>query len=488
MNRRLILLFLSFLVSAIPSSFVLANPDSCTPYAKLYQVDGVSYDEELGFSVAGAGDVDGDGRADFIVGSPLADPDGNINAGSAYIYSGATGSLIFQKNGFGHFGWSVSSAGDVNGDGNSDFIVGAYRNFPNGIRDAGSAFVYSGADGSLLFQINGSDTGDVLGFSVAGVGDINGDGKGDFIAGAPVASPNGIEAAGSAFVYSGRDGSILYDKHGTDTGDQFGISVDGAGDVNGDGKPDFIVGANRANPGGRDNAGSAFVFSGADGSLLFRIDGDTESGDGMGWSVAGLEDINGDGNSDFIIGTVNSSFVHSGADGSLLYKGGHGNSVAAAGDVDGDTKPDFIVGPMFLNYALVYSGGDGSLISTITINADAEFGRSVAGIGDTDGDGKSEVIVGAPSAVVNEVVGAGSAFVFKIQPAAKKGDLNGDGYIGPADVVGVLNAVFLGSSLTVPFCAADVYCDGILDPIDVVYELDIVFLGMSIPFTVCLPY
>ncbi|MCI0330777.1 MAG: integrin alpha, partial [candidate division Zixibacteria bacterium] len=129
----------------------------------LYQKDGSATSDRLGWSVAGVGDVNGDGRADFIVGAALADPGGISNAGSAYLYSGASGALLYQKNGSGtngQLGWSVAGAGDVNGDGRGDFIVGS----PN------TAFVYSGATGALLYQKS-------AGYSVGGAGDVDGDGR-----------------------------------------------------------------------------------------------------------------------------------------------------------------------------------------------------------------------------------------------------------------------------------------------------------------------
>ncbi len=104
--------------------------------------------------MAGLGDIDGDGKSDFTVGVPLLDSGGLTNAGGVLVYSGSNGNLFLQKYGldaFNVFGEAVSAAGDVNGDGTADFIVGAYLADPNGLADAGSAFVFSGVDGSLLF-------------------------------------------------------------------------------------------------------------------------------------------------------------------------------------------------------------------------------------------------------------------------------------------------------------------------------------------------
>ncbi len=468
--------------------------DTLAGLLALYQINGDSIFTLLGYSVAGAGDMNGDGKADFIVGSPFADPGGLTDAGSAYLYSGATGVLLFQKNGNAgdELGWSVAGTGDVNGDVNADFIIGA-RGANNYV---GSVYVYSGADGSLLFQKNGAAASDQLGFSVAGAGDANADGKADFIVGAPFADPGGFTDAGSAFVYSGADGSLLFQKDATAADDRLGTSVAGCGDVNADGKDDFIIGAPEADPGGLYFAGSAFVYSGADGHLLFQKDGD----DGyLGNSVAGAGDVNGDGFDDFIIGApyaiqpwLNSqgaAFVYSGADGSLLFQkdgagGVMGFSVAGAGDVNGDGKADFIVGAFGADpgglsgagSAYVYSGADGSLFFQKNGTAASDnLGYSVAGAGDVNGDGKADFIIGAPYSCGT------AAYVYGLPACVPaKGDMDCDGILKLEDVVLLLNCTFLGEG-DCSLSFADVNCDGILTASDVVLELNKVFLNIPFP-------
>ena len=358
------------------SAFVFSGADGSV----LYQIDGSGTADQLGWSVAMAGDVDNDGAGDFIVGAPQFDDLAEFAAGpgKALVYSGVDGSLLYQMDGesvSNFFGGSVSGAGDVNNDGNDDFIVGASF--------ATKAYVYSGADGSLLYQKDGT-AGDFFGTSVSGAGDVNDDGNDDFIVGEKFAGPSNI---GSAHVFSGADGGLLFQKSGDAANDNFGQTVSGAGDVNADGNDDFMAGAPSADPGGISVAGSAFVYSGADGSLLYRKDGNADTQKGMGRSLSGAGDVDGDGNDDFIIGaprafhgglnSAGSAFVYSGADGSILYpKEGVsasenvGESVSGALDVNGDGLADFIVsatgadpgGITNAGSVTVYSGADGSVL------------------------------------------------------------------------------------------------------------------------------
>ena len=148
---------------------------------------------------------------------------------------------------------------DVNGDGNDDFIVGAPGADPNGLTDAGSVYVYSGITGSLLHQVNGTGSGDRLGGSAGMSADVNGDGNDEFIVGAPGAEVNGLADAGAVIVFSGQDGLPLFEKDGSAAGDRLGGSA-GMFDESEGGPVNFLVGAPGADPGGLADAGSAFVY------------------------------------------------------------------------------------------------------------------------------------------------------------------------------------------------------------------------------------
>jgi hypothetical protein len=227
----------------------------------------------MGYAVSAAGDVNGEGFGDVILGSPLFD-NGLNNEGAAFVYHGslsginaAVAAVVESDQIDARMGYSVSAAGDVNGDGFSDVIVGAYA-FDNGQNDEGAAFVYHGSaagvntTAAVILESNQADA--YLGYAVGNAGDVNGDGYNDVIAGA-YGFDNGQMNEGAAFIYLGSVTGINPVADAMVESNQaianLGYAVAGAGDVNGDGYSDIIAGAY-----GFDNVemneGAAFVYLG----------------------------------------------------------------------------------------------------------------------------------------------------------------------------------------------------------------------------------
>ena len=310
--------------TGFPAAFEFSNlfPGAGGDGTEGFALKGVRQGDSSGTSVSNAGDVNGDGIDDLIIGALAADPNGVNNAGESYVVFGRnTGfpaafqlsSLLPAAGGDGATGFvlkgiiaedlsggSVSSAGDVNGDGIDDLIIGAEWGTPNGIINGGQSYVVfgrntgfpaafelssllpaEGGDGTAGFVLEGIDADDHSGTSVSNAGDVNGDGIDDFVIGAIFADPNGLDKAGETYVVFGRttgfpaafklsslfpagggDGTAGFVLKGTDSGDQSGNSVSNAGDVNGDGIDDLIIGASNADPNGESEAGESYVIFG----------------------------------------------------------------------------------------------------------------------------------------------------------------------------------------------------------------------------------
>jgi hypothetical protein len=356
----------------------------------LFTFHGDSASAFFGAAVSPAGDVNGDDVPDILIGG-FGDDSFGANSGMARVLSGADGAILHTFHGDSSaegFGSSVAGVGDVNGDGVPDILAGSV-NDTVGVFQSGSAKLFSGQDGSLLHVFSGESINDLFGVSVANAGDLNGDGVNEMMIGASFTDINALNA-GAVYVYSGSDFTLLYRFEGDSVGGNFGTSVSGAGDVNGDGVPDLIIGARNDAPFGV-ATGSAFVFSGADGVLLHQFVG-AAAGDSFGRAVASAGDANGDGFTDLIVGAIGedtggvnagSAMVFSGFDGAVLATlygtaaGGFlGASVSGAGDLNGDGFDEVVAGASAGNTAIVYSlaspdlvlGGLANIVVALDLN------------------------------------------------------------------------------------------------------------------------
>jgi hypothetical protein len=381
-----------------------AQAQCTTPFTLTGQNGG----DTFGRAVSGIGDVNGDGYDDFIVGAS-GNGAGGPDAGRAYVYSGLTGTRLYLFTGEeenDNLGWSVSGAGDVNGDGTPDFIIGT-RNAGG----TGKAYVYSGADGSELYTFVGADAGDNLGWGVNDAGDVDGDGYDDVIVGAPSAIP--LAQPGKAYVFSGFDGSVIHEFNGEAPEDVFGRSVCGIGDVDGDGHADVAVAAANNDAGGN-NAGRVYVYSGDDGSLLYTLTGERRGHNfgfeiaGVGdVNDDGIPDL-AVGAPGADAGRV---YVFEGHTGNLIYVANgeipgdeFGRSVAGCGDLNGDHIPDVIVGARGNDiagnnagraYALL--GHNGAFFYTFTGDGNNRaLGTAVSCAGDVNGDGIDDILLSGP--------------------------------------------------------------------------------------------
>ncbi|HEX2896550.1 MAG TPA: integrin alpha, partial [candidate division Zixibacteria bacterium] len=454
----------------ISSSF--ASLDACRI---IREFTGEIEDGEFGFSVANAGDVNNDSVNDFVIGAPYLISSGN-EIGRAYIISGSTYEVIYSFEGEkenDNFGLKVSTAGDVNGDGYDDIIVGApsLKVYDSG---PGKAYVFSGVNGGLLYEYEGVEVNDLLGIAVAAAGDVNNDGFSDFLIG----SPGHNEFRGRVLLISGQAGDTLLVFVGDSTLDELGRAVCGVGDLDQDGFDDVMAGAT----GYGYHPGKAYVYSGQTGNVIHLFLGVDEL-DGFGRSLSSISDLDGDGIRDLIVGDDGYDshrgkvYVFSGESGDLIYAlepddfSQFGFSVSSIGDVDEDGFEEVVVGAYAENKAgqiirgsvYIFSGFDGAFITKYEDNLDlAYFGISVANAGDVNSDGLDDIMVGAFWDGVS-LHNAGKVYFLSVNSCfGNRGDLNHDGSdSNMLDLNFLVNRIF--RSGPAPACSeeGDVNSDGI---------------------------
>ena len=431
-----------------------------------FAVTGALTQENLGLSLSSAGDVNGDGIDDLLLGTSVGVA-GSAHAAKAYVIYGRTGSdrgavsldnlnasdgfIIQGRANQNSADMHVSAAGDVNGDGLDDLILGAqYGNI--GASGGGESYVVYGRAGASRgtislpdlaardgFVLHAATPGDMAGRSVAGAGDINGDGLDDILIGASAAAHAGL-AAGAVYIIYGQSGAARpalnlsnlgaasgFAVQGEAAHDLMGISVAVAGDLNGDGIDDMIFGAPGNDQDGT-GAGRAYVVYGKLGAARgpldlaalsaadgFIIQGD-ETDDLMGISVAGAGDVNGDGHADIIVGASGAGPTGRAY---LIY----GQAGAARGPID---LSDL-------------AASDGFIIIGAQIGD--QLGMSVSSAGDVNGDGFADVIIGAPNGASAGSSGVGRAYVIFGQHGRTRGTLDLQGF---SAVEGLIISAALG--------------------------------------------
>ena len=382
-----------------------------------FVINGIDAEDHSSKSVSGAGDVNGDGLDDLLIGAEWADPNGVAGAGESYVVYGSTNgfsaalnpSLLNGTNGFvingidegDNSGISVSGAGDVNGDGLDDLLIRAYVNYSpdecyvvyGSTNGTAAALNLSSLNGTNGFVINGIEGSFFSSTSVSGAGDVNVDGFDDLLIGASTAnssvgasyvvygSANGFSAALNISSLNGTNGFVI---NGIDRGDCSGNSVSGAGDVNGDGLDDLLIGAPGTGNSNTDlTAGKSYVVYGSltgfsaafnlsslNGTNGFVINGIDED-DFAGGSVSGAGDVNGDGLDDLLIGAVRANSLA-------------GESYVVYGSTNG-TAAAFNLSSLNGTNGFVINGIDSYDYS----------GVSVSGAGDVNGDGLDDLLIGA---------------------------------------------------------------------------------------------
>lgn len=392
----------------------------------VHNILGQGGDDGFGSVLAGVGDWDGDGSADVAIASATS---ANAATTGSYwqIRSGANASILAEQAGGAAadaYGAALAGLGDVDGDGYLDLGLGA----PAGLSGAGYVRVLSGRDGEVLYEVVGAGAGDAFGTSIDALGDVDLDGLPDWCAGASQAP---LAGAGYVRAHSGADGGLLFLVQGTSPGDHFGATVAGLGDLDGDGFADFAAGAPRAaGAPGFEDPGYVRIVSGAAGLTLDEIWA-TQPSPGFGASLDGTRTPNGDEERYYVVAgdpgattddgqtglaeafwipqpQLEADFADSGGfDAPLTAHGGDshaelGHAVAILDDIDGDGVRELALGAPYAGddgrgAVYVLSGADATVLAALEgAGPTAAFGSSLARIGDVDGDGRADFAVGSP--------------------------------------------------------------------------------------------
>jgi len=370
----------------------------------------------FGNDLCGQVDVNLDGIPDQVIGAPTDDPGGMADAGSVFVYSGSDGALLHHFTGprpSAVLGWSVAAT-DLDGDGYADILAGGIEGI--GSAYPGTVYAWSGATGQLLYEIslpNATNYGEALAIVI----DRDQDQIDDILIGCSDTTVNGMSYAGIVELRSGTDGSLLHRWFGSNSFDNFGAAVTELGDLNGDGVGEFAFGIP-----GWDlifREGAVKVVDGATyqdltSFTILHYGSDQQ----LGMAIANPGDVNNDGVGDLLVGATASGSGYQGRayiiDGAshlqlimheVIGRGSNdffGESLCGAGDVNQDGFEDFLVGAGDVSsggngrgYVELYSGRDASLMKSWDGAADLDHMGRVALAGDINGDGDQEIMMGA---------------------------------------------------------------------------------------------
>ena len=398
---------------------------------------------ELGFRFGEPLDVDGDGRADIAAGARFKLQRGVFQSGSAAVWSGASGRLIREWDGGpsddGLFGHWVMPIPDISGDGLADLIIAAPHAPVDG-RIRGVVVARSPKTGKELWKRSETES-ENLGWDMALAGDQNGDGMTDLFVGAPA------QDAGRVYLLSGRDGTVLQTYSPRAEGGSFGWYVARLGDLDGDGRPDLVVGAPFAKDAAGAQRGGAWILSSASGRELYHWMG-TDPRGGFGEVVAAVADLDGDGNGDVAVAAPGTEdpkrtlsgelYIYSSATGKELrhWSGSqagelYGRMVVGAGDLDGDGVEDLAIGaPWYRRGSAdrvgrieLRSGRSGKVLAEFFGDeADCWFGWHIRRAPDPDGRGRPALLIGSLRHPVGGKAGVGVLDLYVLRRAKKSGD------------------------------------------------------------------